>query len=137
MEFRIGGLWSTAWLVVLTAGLCAQAGTQAQPAPAPQGSQPQPTFRVQIDLVTTDVIPRDEKENFIADLSKSEFEIFEDGVKQEITSMTVSHGGRVSNILAPPPVLASEGLVLPPRRAPDHVAGRPSVFFFFSLSFSF
>ena len=129
MELKIGALWSTAWLVVLTAGLCAQAGTPAQPAPAPQGNQPQPTFRVQIDLVTTDVIPRDEKENFIADLSKSEFEIFEDGVKQEITSMTVSHGGRVSNILAPPPVLASEGLVLPPRRPVNDVSGRILVFF--------
>src|SRR3989337_619179 len=97
MELKIGGMWSTAWVVVLTAGLCAQAGTPAQPAPAPQGKQPQPTFRVQIDLVTTDVIPRDEGGNFIADLSKGEFEIFEDGVKQEITSMTVSHGGGVAN----------------------------------------
>src|SRR2546421_12326756 len=113
MKLKMGGLWSTAWLVVLTAGLCAQAGTPAQqPAPAPQPSQPQPTFRVQVDLVTTDVIPRDEKGNFIADLSKGEFEIYEDGVKQDITSMTVSHGGRGTNNLgAPPPAPAPEGAV--------------------------
>lgn len=133
MKLRMGGLWSTAWLVALTAGLCAQAGTPAQP--APQGNQPQPTFRVQIDLVTTDVIPRDEGGNFIADLSKGEFEIFEDGVKQEITSMTVSHGGRVTNILAPPPVLASEGLVLPPPRPVSDVSGRIFVFFVDDLHF--
>src|ERR1700758_2504554 len=100
MKLKMGGLWSTAWLVVLTAGLCAQAGAPAQqPVSTPPPSQPQPTFRGQGHLVTTDVIPRDAKGNFIADLTKGEFEIFEDGVKQDITSMTVSHGGRVTNIL--------------------------------------
>ena len=137
MKLKTGGLWSTAWLVVLTAGLCAQAGTPA-PARAPQADQPQPTFRVQVDLVTTDVIPRDEKGNFIADLSKAEFEIYEDGVKQDITSMTVSHGGRVTNILAPPPpVLASEGLILPPSRPVSDVSGRIFVFFVDDLHLQF
>lgn len=137
MKLEMGGLWSTAWLVVLTAGLCAQAGAPAQPAPAAQGNQPQPTFRVQVNLVTTDVIPRDEKGTFIADLSKGEFEIFEDGVKQEIASMTVSHGGRVTNILAPPPVPASEGLVLPPPRPVSDVSGRIFVFFVDDLHLQF
>ena len=127
MELKAGTLSSTAWMVVLTAGLCAQTGTPDQPAP-PQTEQP--TFRVQIDLVTTDVIPRDEEGNFIADLSKDEFEIYEDGVIQDITSMTVSHGGRITNLLAPPPpVLASEGLVLPPSRPVNDVSGRILVFF--------
>jgi VWFA-related protein len=135
----MGGFWSTAWLFALTAGLCAQAGAPAQPAPAPPVSQTQqPLFRVQVDLVTTDVIPRDEKGNFISDLSKGEFEIFEDGVRQEITSMTVSHGGRVTNILAPPPpVLASEGLVLPPPRPVSDVSGRIFVFFVDDLHLQF
>jgi VWFA-related protein len=138
MKLKMGGLWSTAWLVVLTAGLCAQTGAPAAPAPATQGGQPQPTFRVQVDLVTTDVIPRDEKGNFVADLTKGEFEIYEDGVKQEITSMTVSHGGRVTNILAPPPpVLASEGLVLPPPRPVSDVSGRIFVFFVDDLHLQF
>ena len=138
------GLWSTAWLVVLTAGLCAQAGAPApqanQPAPpaAQAAQQPQPTFRVLVDLVTTDVIPRDEKGNFVADLTKGDFEIYEDGVKQEITSMTVSHGGRVTNVLAPPPpVLASEGLILPPPRPVADVSGRIFVFFVDDLHLQF
>lgn len=139
MKVKMGGLWSTAWLVVLTAGLCAQAGPPVQPAAAPQAAEPQqPIFRIQVDLVTTDVIPRDEKGNFIADVTKGEFEIFEDGVKQEITSMTVSHGGRVTNILAPPPpVLASEGLVLPPSRPVSDVSGRIFVFFVDDLHLEF
>jgi VWFA-related protein len=136
MKLKMGGVWSAAWLVLLTAGLCAQSGAPAQPTtPSPQE---EPTFRVQVDLVTTDVIPRDENGNFIADLTEDEFEIWEDGVKQEITSMTVSHGGRVRNVLAPPPPeLASEGLILPPRRPVDDVSGRIFVFFVDDLHLQF
>ena len=54
-------------------------------------TQEKPTFKVQVDLVTNDIIVRDEKGNFIPDLKKDEFEIFEDGVKQDISSMTVRH----------------------------------------------
>ena len=135
MKLKMGGFWSAAWLVLLGATLCAQTAAPAQPAPT---QADQPTFRIQVDLVTTDVIPRDEKGNFIADLSKNEFEIFEDGVKQEITSMTVSHGGRITNVLAPPPpVLASEGLVLPPTRPVNDVSGRIFVFFVDDLHLQF
>jgi VWFA-related protein len=136
MKLKTCGLWSTASLVALalTAGLFAQ-----QPAPqAPTGAPEQPTFRVQVDLVTTDVIPRDDNGNFLSDLTKDEFEIYEDGVKQEITSMTVSHGGRIRNVLAPPPpVLASEGLILPPPRPVSDVSGRIFVFFVDDLHLQF
>jgi VWFA-related protein len=119
--------------------LCAQTPAPAQPAP-PQAEQPQaeqPTFRVQVDLVTVDVIPRDEKGNFVSDLSKGEFEIYEDGVKQEIMSMTASHGGRVTNLLAPPPTVVSEGLILPPTRTVSDVSGRIFVFFVDDLHLQF
>ena len=73
-------------------------------APAHQpGQQAQPTFRVAIDLVTTDVIARDDSGQFVADLKKDEFEVYEDGVKQEISTFTLVHGGRVLNQLLPPP----------------------------------
>jgi VWFA-related protein len=145
MDLKMRGLWSTASVVVLTVGLCAQSGAPAQPAPAqpapaqtPAAQDDQPTFRVQVDLVTTDVIPRDEKGNFLADLAKGDFEIYEDGVKQEISSMTVSHGGRVTNVLAPPPpILASEGLILPPARPVNDVSGRIFVFFVDDLHLEF
>src|SRR5688500_4104854 len=135
MKLKMGGVWSAAWLVLLGATLCAQTAAPAQPAPA---QTDRPTFSIQVDLVTTDVIPRDEKGNFISDLTKNEFEIFEDGVKQEIASMTVSHGGRITNVLAPPPpVLASEGLVLPPSRPVNDVSGRIFVFFVDDLHLQF
>src|SRR5262245_62133548 len=128
MKLRTGGLWSMVWLMALTALLGAQGGGQAPPAqnPAPQA----PTFRVNVDLVRTDVIPRDEKGNFISDLTKDEFEIYEDGVKQDIASMTISHGGRIRNVLAPPPAVAgSEGIILPPTRPVSDISGRIFVFF--------
>ena len=52
--------------------------------------------------------------------------------------MTVSHGGRITNVLAPPPpVLASEGLVLPPTRPVNDVSGRIFVFFVDDLHLQF
>src|SRR4051812_2398144 len=117
MKLKMGGLRSTAWLAVLTAVLFVQADTPAQTQQAqtnqiqPAQAPPKPTFSVKVDLVTTDVIPHDEKGNFISDLSKDEFEIYEDGVKQEIASMTLSHGGRITNVLAPPASVAAEGII--------------------------
>ena len=77
MGLKMNGFWSTATLVALTAGLSAQT-----PAPQPgvATTQEKPTFKVQVDLVTSDIIVRDDKGNFVPDLKKDEFEIFEDGV---------------------------------------------------------
>ncbi|HET9192890.1 MAG TPA: VWA domain-containing protein [Vicinamibacterales bacterium] len=97
----------------------AQAGAQA---PAP--NQP-PTFRASVDLITTDMIARDSRtEQFIADLKPHEIEILEDGVKQEIVSFVLTHGGRVFNTLAPPPAPVQEGIILPQRRPTNDAAGR-------------
>ena len=62
------------------------------PAPAPAAGQAQgqgqPTFRVSVDLVTTDVIVRDQKsDQFVADIKADEFEVYEDGVKQQLASL--------------------------------------------------
>ena len=96
----------------------------------PQGQQPgQPaqgavTFRVNIDLVSMDAIVRNNQDQFVADLGKDDFEVFEDGVKQEITSFTLVHGGRVHNLLTPPPPPTPEGIILPPSRPRNDTAGR-------------
>src|SRR4030095_16511733 len=79
----------------------------------PQPGQTTPTFRASVDLITTDMIARNSRtEQFIADLKPSEVEIYEDGVKQEIVSFVLTHGGRVFNALAPPPVPAAAGILL-------------------------
>ena len=135
MTLKMNGFGSTAILVALTAGLSAQ--TPAQPPPATATSQEKPTFRVQVDLVTNDIIVRDEKGNFIPDLKKDEFEIFEDGVKQDISSMTVVTGGRVTNVLAPPPPPPPEGIILPPSRPRTDVSGRIFLFFVDDLHLQF
>jgi VWFA-related protein len=135
MTLKMNGFGSTAILVALTAGLSAQ--TPAQPPPAAATAQEKPTFRVQVDLVTNDIIVRDEKGNFIPDLKKEEFEIFEDGVKQEISSMTVVTGGRVTNVMAPPPPPPPEGIILPPSRPKNDVSGRIFLFFVDDLHLQF
>ncbi|HEY7173079.1 MAG TPA: VWA domain-containing protein [Vicinamibacterales bacterium] len=132
MSLKLNGFWSTAALVALAAGLSAQA-----PAPAPPANGQNPNFRVQIDAVTMDVVVKDGTGRFVPDLKKDEFEIFEDGVKQEIASMTMSHGGRVTNVLEAPPPPPPEGLVLPPVRRVTDTSGRIFLFFVDDLHLQF
>ncbi|MGD9904676.1 MAG: VWA domain-containing protein [Vicinamibacterales bacterium] len=106
------------------------AARQQAPAPAPAqppaqpGQQAPPDFRVAIDLVTTDVIVRDDRDQFVADLTKDDIEIYEDGIKQDLASMTLVHGGRVLNLQAPPPPPPQEGIILPTARPRNDAAGR-------------
>ena len=139
MNLKMNGFWSTALLVVLAAGLSAQTPAQppAQPPASATTTQQKPTFRVQVDLVTNDIVVRDDKGNFIPDLKKDEFEVYEDGVKQELTSMTVVTGGRVTNVLAPPPPPPPEGIILPPSRPKTDVSGRIFLFFVDDLHLQF
>jgi VWFA-related protein len=120
----------------------AQAPAQQPPAQPAAGAaavpQQQPTFRVSVDLVTTDAIPRDERtQQFIADLKPGEFEIFEDGVKQNIVSMELIHGGRAYNMQAPPPAPVQEGIILPRSRPTNDAAGRVFLVFIDDLHLDF
>jgi VWFA-related protein len=131
----MNGFGPTVFLVALTAGLSAQ--TPAPTSSAAGAAQEKPTFKVQVDLVTSDIIVRDEKGNFIPDLKKDEFEIYEDGIKQDISSMTVVTGGRVTNVMAPPPPPPPEGIILPPSRPKSDVSGRIFLFFVDDLHLQF
>src|SRR5688572_20033794 len=115
---RLAGIAALA----LSVGVHAQ--TQAPQAPQAPGQGSQATFRVAIDYVTTDVIARNNQDQFVADLTKNDFEVYEDGVKQDITSLTLVHGGRVHNLAAPPAPVAQEGLILPVSRPRNDTAGR-------------
>src|SRR5690349_11913643 len=138
MTLKTNGFWSTGLMVVLAVGLSAQTQPPApSAAPAAAAAQEKPTFKVTVDLVTNDVIVRDDKGNFIPDLKKEEFEIFEDGVKQDISSMTVVTGGRVTNVLAPPPPPPPEGIILPATRPRNDVSGRIFLFFVDDLHLQF
>ena len=88
-----------------------------------QGDQKRATFIVRVDLVQTDLIARDARDRFVADLEPGEFEVYEDGVRQEVAWLTLTHGGRVRDLLQPKTV-AREGLVLPPSRPRSDASGR-------------
>ena len=106
-----------------------RAGARSRPAGAGAGHPRSPTFRVQVDLVTNDVVIRDEKGNFISDLKPEEFRVYEDGVLQDLASMTVVTGGRVYNPMSAPVAAAPEGIILPKKRTVSDVSGRIFLFF--------
>lgn len=85
--------------------------------------QRKPDFTSRVDLVTTDVVVRDGKGQFIADLKPGDFEVFEDGKPQKLESLSLIHGGRIHSITAPPKP-AVEGLVTPGYRPSSSEAGR-------------
>src|SRR5262245_30226402 len=97
-KFLIVGVFAvvaTAWNPAQTPVATAQAQAPAQDAPPVQAPGGQPTFRVSVDLVTTDVIVRDQRnDQFVADLKPEEFEIYEDGVKKQLVSILLKLGGR-------------------------------------------
>src|ERR1700704_1875928 len=73
-------------LTVLLAGASPRAGQtpagQAPATPAPQT----PTFKVQVDFVEVDAIVTDARGNYVRDLTKEDFQLFEDGKPQPITN---------------------------------------------------
>jgi VWFA-related protein len=106
-----------------------------------QSAQPQPqtpVFGSRADLVTTDVIVRDSKtDQFVADLKPTDFDILEDGKKQDLASMVLIHGGRAYNTLAPPPAPLQEGIILPVARPTNDAAGRVFLLFVDDLHMDF
>jgi VWFA-related protein len=98
----------------------------------------QPTFRAAVTLVSTDVIVRDEGGRFVADLTRDNFTVREDGQPQVISSFTLVRAGRTYNLLLPPSQAASapEGLVLPQSKPrTDDTAGRVLLIFIDDLHF--
>ncbi len=138
MSLKAHGFWSGVVWSALVVGLAAQAPAPAAPAGQSQaGQDSQPTFRVQVDLVTQDVLVHDKDGQFVPDLTKNEFQIYEDGVLQDIASMTVVHGGRVSTPLLAAPAKPPEGIILPPARRTNDVSGRIFLFFVDDLHMQF
>jgi Ca-activated chloride channel family protein len=77
-HFRLFVLWPA--LVAVLAG-------QSQPPvqPPASASQPQTPFRAGVDLVSLNVTVTDGTTRYVTDLTAEDFNIFEDGVKQEVT----------------------------------------------------
>ena len=131
-------MWPCALAIALVTGAVVRAqNPPAKPQAPPNQSAPEQVIRTGVELITTDAIVRDSRGQFIADLKKDEFEIFEDGVKQQLVSFTLTHGGRVYNVAQPPPPPPQEGIILPPARPTNDAAGRIFLIFVDDLHLDF
>jgi VWFA-related protein len=140
--------------IVAVALLAAGAGLVAQGAPdktkpvqnpperKPEGvlvapQAPREIIRRSVDLVTNTVIVRDDKGQFVASLGKNDFDVFEDGIKQDIITFVLTHGGRVLNDVSAPPPPVQEGILLPPARPTNDASGRIFLIFVDDLHMDF
>ncbi len=133
-------MWPGAVAIALVLGVVVSAQNPPAKPPAqaaPAQTAPEQVIRTGVELITTDAIVRDSRGLFIADLKKEEFEIYEDGVKQQLVSFTLTHGGRVYNVAQPPPPPAQEGIMLPPARPTNDAAGRIFLIFVDDLHLDF
>ena len=75
-------------LAALSGGLLA---AQQQPAPQtpPPADQPAVTFRVEVNYVEVDAVVTDAQGMPIANLTKNDFEIYEDGKKQDVATFSL------------------------------------------------
>ena len=126
-------------VVSAAAGLSAQnpqdpAKPEGILSPVPQSRD---IIRRSVDLVTTDVIVRDGGGQFVANLGKGDFEVLEDGVKQDLVTFVLTHGGRVINDLGAPPPPVQEGILLPPPRPTNDASGRIFMIFVDDLHMDF
>jgi VWFA-related protein len=122
--------WQARLCRILLPTMAATMVVSAQTPPRPQTSPAQqPTFRTTIEAVSTTVIARDQKGNFVPDLRKDEFQVFEDGVPETVSLFVPVIGGRAlqEEIATARPVV--EGLILPAARPPADVSGRIFIIF--------
>ena len=81
-----------AGLIVLLAGTALTAGQAPAgqpPAGQPPAGTPGPTFKVQVDYVEVDVLVTDGRGNYVRDLKREDFQVFEDGKPQAVTNFAL------------------------------------------------
>jgi VWFA-related protein len=94
------------------------------PPPRDPRQAPQPTFRVQVELVQVDVIATDAQGRPVDDLQKADFEVLEDGKPQQVATFE-----RVNiPIAAAPDRAATFGLTSPDVRTNSSDTGRVYLF---------
>ena len=125
---RAGRTGLVAVAVVAAALLPSSSGAQQIPTLFPSGDE-QPTFRADVTLITNDVIVRDGSGQFVSDLTRDDFVIEEDGVRQELASLVLIQGGRAFNLQMPALAPVVEGIILPTARPRNDTAGRVFMLF--------
>ncbi len=108
---------------------------QGTPTPAPQTGT---RFTTSIELVQKDVTPRDSKtKQFLSDLKREDFQVFEDGVEQKVESFALVHGGRTLSDVTPAAIAPPAGIILPTVRPPADTSGRIILLFIDDLHIEF
>jgi VWFA-related protein len=103
---------------------------------AAMAQQPaKPVIRSGVTYVTSDLVVRNARGQFVADLRKDEFDLYEDGIKQDVVTFVLTHGGQVLNETAPP-AARQEGVLVPPRRPVSDSSGRVFLVFIDDLHMS-
>src|SRR4051812_14868008 len=129
----------------VAAALCAAGvalAAQQNPAQPPGVLTPTPpqgreVIRRTVDLVTSDVIVRDDQGQFVSSLAKNDFDVYEDGVHQTLVTFVLPHGGRVINDVGAPPPPLQAGILLPPPRPTNDASGRIFMIFVDDLHMDF
>jgi VWFA-related protein len=139
-------LFAAVALVAAGVGLAAQTPPKTPPTAPTQDKRPEgvltpqaprEVIRRSVDLVTTTVIVRDDHGQFLANLGKNDFDVYEDNVKQDVITFVLTHGGRVLNDVSAPPPPAQEGILLPPPRPTNDTSGRIFLIFVDDLHMDF
>jgi VWFA-related protein len=77
-------------LLLLAAGAALSAGqAPAGQPPTPAQGPETPTFRVSVDYVEVDTFVTDGQGRFVRDLTRDDFEVFEDGKRQAVSAFTL------------------------------------------------
>ena len=76
-------------LAALSGGLLAAQQQPAPQTPPPSADQPPVTFRVEVNYVEVDAVVTDAQGNAVTDLTKNDFEIFEDGKTQNVATFSL------------------------------------------------
>ena len=77
-------------VAILVAAFAGVLAAQQQPAPqAPVVDQPPVTFRVEVNYVEVDAFVSDAEGNVVTNLTTSDFEVFEDGKPQKLSSFSL------------------------------------------------
>lgn len=126
--------WIPAALLMLavSAVLSAQTPPPAQtprPSPTPRRPSQAPVYRSATDLVSTDVIVRDASGRFVPDLTMKDFEVYEDGVLQKLSTFAAVIGGRAMTEVVPQVETEREGLILPKTSRAPETPGRIFIIF--------
>jgi len=81
--------WSRLLGLFVFVALAASLAAQSQQVPASQASQQTPTFKTQVEFVEVDALVTDQQGNFVRDLTKNDFQVFEDGKRQTISTFSL------------------------------------------------